>query len=181
MGDTQPIYSRQTTAFRVSYPSELRQKPEETLKNPSGFISCLSYQDVKSHPGPSTVKDAIATSRPDCSATDLPSLDGQITPRASLSPSSPFRKNNSACAVGQISGSSSRVPPHKRGVSRSSRTLMRDAVDAFGARDECTNKRTAKSCGLDASTLALTRDNASHCAGMVTRKPDHQREHEGNR
>jgi hypothetical protein len=31
---------------------------------------------------------------------------------------------------------------------------VRDAVDAFGARDECTNKRTAKSCGLDASTLA---------------------------
>ena len=116
VGDAQPIYSRQTTAFRVSYPSELRQKLKETLKNPSGFIRCLSYQDVKSHPGPSTVKDAIATSRPDCSATDLPSLDGQITPRASLSPSSPFRKNNSACDVGQISGSSSRVPPEKRGV-----------------------------------------------------------------
>jgi hypothetical protein len=41
--------------------------------------------------------------------------------------------------------------------------------------------RTVKSCGLDASTLALTLDNASHCGGMVARKPDHQREHEANR
>jgi hypothetical protein len=44
-------------------------------------------------------------------------------------------------------------------------------MDAVGARDECANKRTAKSCGLDASTLALTRGNALHCAGMVTTKP----------
>jgi hypothetical protein len=29
--------------------------------------------------------------------------------------------------------------------------------------------------------LALTGDNALHCAGMVTTKLDHQREHEGNR
>jgi hypothetical protein len=29
----------------------------------------------------------------------------------------------------------------------------RDAVDAVGARDECTNKRTAKSCGPDIPTL----------------------------
>jgi hypothetical protein len=42
-------------------------------------------------------------------------------------------------------------------------------------------KRTVKSCGLDASTPALTGDDALHHAGMVTRKPDHQREHEGNR
>jgi hypothetical protein len=54
-------------------------------------------------------------------------------------------------------------------------------MDAIGARDECTDKWTAKSCGLDASTLALTRDNALHCAGMVATKPDHQREHEGSR
>src|ERR1700722_12782446 len=31
--------------------------------------------------------------------------------------------------------------------------------------------RTVKSCGPDAPMLALTRDNASHCAGMVARKP----------
>jgi hypothetical protein len=38
--------------------------------------------------------------------------------------------------------------------------------------------RTVKSCGLGASTLALTGDDASHHAGMVARKPDHQGEHE---
>jgi hypothetical protein len=31
--------------------------------------------------------------------------------------------------------------------------------------------RTAKSCGLDASMLASTGDDASHHAGMVARKP----------
>src|SRR5271168_5120138 len=31
--------------------------------------------------------------------------------------------------------------------------------------------RTAKSCGPDASTPVLTRDNASHCAGTVAIKP----------
>jgi hypothetical protein len=58
----------------------------------------------------------------------------------------------------------------------------RDAVDAFGARDECTDKRTAKSCGPDASTLA---SSGRRCfvswPAMVTRKPDHQGEREGNR
>jgi hypothetical protein len=32
---------------------------------------------------------------------------------------------------------------------------MRDPVDVVGARDECANERTAKSCGFDASTLAF--------------------------
>jgi hypothetical protein len=31
--------------------------------------------------------------------------------------------------------------------------------------------RTVKSCGPDASMLALTRDNALHCAGTVATKP----------
>jgi hypothetical protein len=44
--------------------------------------------------------------------------------------------------------------PHKRGASRSSRTLRRDAVDAGGAADESADLRTAKSCGPDAPTLA---------------------------
>jgi hypothetical protein len=30
---------------------------------------------------------------------------------------------------------------------------MRDAVDAFGVRDECTDRRTAKSCGTSAADL----------------------------
>jgi hypothetical protein len=49
--------------------------------------------------------------------------------------------------------------PDKRGVSRSSRTLMRDAVDAAAssallARGRMVLSRTAKSCGPDASTPA---------------------------
>jgi hypothetical protein len=51
VGDTQPIYSRQTTAIRGNYRFEVRQKLKETLKNPSSFIRCLSYEDFKSHPG----------------------------------------------------------------------------------------------------------------------------------
>jgi hypothetical protein len=42
----------------------------------------------------------------------------------------------------------------KRGASRSSRTLRRDAVDAGGATDESADLRTAKPCGPDAPTLA---------------------------
>jgi hypothetical protein len=57
----------------------------------------------------------------------------------------------------------------------------RDAVDAGSAFDESVASRTAKSCGPDAPTLASTRDNALHCAGMVTTSPVHQGEREGNR
>jgi hypothetical protein len=43
-------------------------------------------------------------------------------------------------------------------------------------------KRTAKSCGSDASTLA---SSGRQCFGIalatVTRKPDHREEHEGSR
>src|ERR1700732_1319670 len=45
----------------------------------------------------------------------------------------------------------------QRGVSRSSRTLERDAMDAGGAADERVALRTAKSCGPDAPTLASSR------------------------
>jgi hypothetical protein len=42
--------------------------------------------------------------------------------------------------------------------------------------------RTVKSCGLDASMLALSWRQCSRIAlTMVTTKPDHQREHEENR
>ncbi|WP_298256503.1 hypothetical protein, partial [Bradyrhizobium sp.] len=50
-----------------------------------------------------------------------------------------------------------------------------------GATDECASSRTAKSWRPDISTLVSTRDNASHCAGMVARKPDHQGDHEVSR
>jgi len=59
----------------------------------------------------------------------------------------------------------------------------RDAVDALAAQDERRNKRTAKSCGPDASTLAFTLAKIASAIEptMVTTKPDHQGEHEGNR
>jgi hypothetical protein len=48
-------------------------------------------------------------------------------------------------------------PPYpaltRGGVSRSSRTLRRDAMDADGATDESADSRTAKSCGPDTPTL----------------------------
>lgn len=47
------------------------------------------------------------------------------------------REKYSACAVGQITGFSSRRPaPDTRGASRSSRNVARDAVDATASRDE---------------------------------------------
>jgi hypothetical protein len=49
---------------------------------------------------------------------------------------------------------------------------MRDAMDAVGARDECTNQRTAKSCGLDASTLAFNLVTMlAHRTGDGDKKP----------
>ena len=71
--------------------------------------------------------------------------------------------------------------PIKRGVSRSSRTLGEGCDGRVGVARRAVQTRTAKSCGLDTSTLVSTRDNALHCAGMVTRKPDHQREPEVSR
>jgi len=57
--------------------------------------------------------------------------------------------------------------------------VERDAVDADGAFDERRSMRTAKSCGPDASTLASSL--RKYPQAMVTRKPDHQGEREGNR
>jgi hypothetical protein len=48
-----------------------------------------------------------------------------------------------------------------------------------GAARRAVRSRTAKSCGLDASTLASSR--RSDLPAMVARKPDHQREHEASR
>jgi hypothetical protein len=47
---------------------------------------------------------------------------------------------------------------------------------ADGAQDERAGSRTTKPRGLDVSTLASTRDDALHCAGTVTKKPDRRRE-----
>jgi hypothetical protein len=59
----------------------------------------------------------------------------------------------STFAVGQISGMASHVSCH-RGALRNVINAERDAVDASGAFDEWRSKRTAKSCGPDAPTLA---------------------------
>src|SRR5579863_269049 len=87
------------------------------------------------------------------------------------------------CGVGQITGTCSRVPcPWIEGrFAIVTKRWARDAVDAFGARDERSDKRTAKSCGPDIPTLISTRDNALHCAGTETRKPGLRGEHEGSR
>ena len=70
--------------------------------------------------------------------------------------SSPFRKNNS---FRDLLDTALLIPPSRltRGAYRDRHGRgARDAMDAVGARDECIDERTAKSCGLDASTLALT-------------------------
>ena len=74
-------------------------------------------------------------------------------------------------ASGKSPARSARLAPEKRGVSRSSRTLGAGC----DGRGRCTRRvhasRTVKLCGSDASTLASTRANASHCTGMVTKTP----------
>ena len=68
---------------------------------------------------------------------------------------------------------------HQEGRTRRHDRGARDAMDALAPPDERRQARTAKSCGLDASTLALTRQECFRIPpGMVARKPDHQREHE---
>src|ERR1700730_16818498 len=59
-----------------------------------------------------------------------------------------------ASPIPQIKTISHVVPARWRGVSRSSRTLARNAVDALALQDEWRLRRTVKSCGPDASTPA---------------------------
>jgi hypothetical protein len=86
--------------------------------------------------------------------------------------SSPLCKNISLHPSGKSSLQIRAIPPHTRGVSRSSRTRGADAVDAAACcvrrdcragdepvsyrqhADEICCQRTAKSCGPDAPTLA---------------------------
>jgi hypothetical protein len=80
----------------------------------------------------------------------IPPPDGQITQKSVH----PFVQKYSASLQTQINFISIDVPARERGVSRSSQTLGRDAVDAGCALDERCGWRTAKSCGPDAPTLA---------------------------
>jgi hypothetical protein len=74
----------------------------------------------------------------------------------------------------------SRRPAPSQGALAIVTDVERDAVDADGAFDERRLRRTAKSCGPDASTPASSW--RMHFPPMtVTKKPDHRGEHEGNR
>jgi hypothetical protein len=76
-------------------------------------------------------------------------------------------------------------PPYpaltRGGVSRSSRTLRRDAMDVNGATDESADSRTAKSCGPDTPTLVSSSREASFLGMTVANKPGHRGEREVDR
>jgi hypothetical protein len=76
-----------------------------------------------------------------------------------------------------------RPVPDERGVSRSSRRLARDAMDASTARDECGDARTAKPCGPDAPTLAssLRDEHPAGDGGNKARSPGRARNKPSNR
>ena len=84
---------------------------------------------------------------------------------------------DSTCAVGQITDSSSRVPcPITRGVSRSSRTLGAGCDGRGGVARRAAPTRTAKSRGLDASTLASSwRSNPPAMVARKARSPERAR------
>jgi hypothetical protein len=66
--------------------------------------------------------------------------------------------------------------PTRRGVSRSSRNVGREAMDAKRALDESALSRTAKPCGPDAATLASSSREASFLGMTVAKKPVHRGE-----
>jgi hypothetical protein len=83
---------------------------------------------------------------------DLP--DGQISRHGDKFPVQPLSQKYSALAVGQIISTNSRHPVPTEGRFAIVTDVRRDAVDADGADDERRSRRTAKSCGPDASTPA---------------------------
>src|SRR5438105_11544432 len=72
------------------------------------------------------------------------------------------------CAVGQITSRTSAVSP-KRGALAIVTNVGRDAVDALASQDERGLRRTAKSCGPDAPTLASSCAQSS--VAMVAKEP----------
>jgi len=95
----------------------------------------------------------------------------------------PIRRSPLPCAVGQITSTSLGRPAlfQERRFAIVTDVGRGLRWTPLARQDEARGKRTAKSCGPGLSTLRSTRGNASHCAGMVTTRPDHQGEHEGNR
>ena len=105
--------------------------------------------------------------------------DGQIRWRLAIGKVHLSRQKYSAFGTAKISSTSLAIPPHQRGVSRSSRTLARDAMDAGVVGGRTAGPRTAKSCGPDASTLAPSLrlisaddgDKKARSPGRARRKP----------
>jgi hypothetical protein len=86
-----------------------------------------------------------------------------------------------ACDGGQITGTFPRVfCPHEGRFAIVTNVGRKMRWTQWRAR-RARRLRTAKSWRPDISTLVSTRANASHCAGMVARKPDHQGDHEISR
>jgi hypothetical protein len=136
-------------------------------------------------------RDLLASPGERCTASgtraELALADGPvICPSGGLSTgvSSPLCKNISLHPSGKSSLQIRAIPPHKRGVSRSSRTRGADAVDAAAScaqrdgragdepvsdrrhADERCCQRTAKSCGPDAPALA---SSSRRCVGPTGR------------
>src|ERR1700761_5487895 len=104
------------------------------------------------------------------------------SPISVMLPVHPCAKKYSAFAAGQISGISRAVPRHQKGRFAIVTNVGAGCGGRLGAFDEWHMRRTAKSRGPDAPTLASTRRRCFGIApGMVARKPGHQGEREGNR
>jgi Glutathione S-transferase, N-terminal domain len=94
------------------------------------------------------------------SASTSPRKRGEVkglicpTGTPSDSPVQPFPQKYSALPVARNSNISNTSRPHKRGVSRSSRTLGAGCGGRGGVTRRMTRPRTAKPCGPDAPTLA---------------------------
>jgi hypothetical protein len=95
----------------------------------------------------------------------------------------PSSKKYFVLPVGQIISIPSRRPVPVRGaLAIVTKRWARDAVDAFGARDERSDKRTAKSCGPDIPTLISSGRRCFRITlAMVTKSPAHQGEREVSR
>ena len=87
-----------------------------------------------------------------------------------------FREKHFASVLTQITGLSPAIPSHQRGVSRSSRTLVRDAMDA--ARHETNDVARGRQSRvvLTPRRWRLSPREASFSRAMVARKPGHQGE-----
>ena len=108
-----------------------------------------------------------------------PAYDGTDVATLICGPVQPVFKKFFAFSIGRNSNRAVPSRTAKRGTSRSSRNVERDAMDADGAARRAVLSRTAKSCGSGAPTLAPSSWTNSRATGA--RKPGPREEHEGNR